>query len=298
MNWDNVQNWAGRELQRPLFTLAGTEVSIFSIIIFALIIVISFIVSLVVQRALKHALKARLGQKDGTVAAILRLTHYLVMLIGLGIAMQTIGVDMNALFAAGAMFAIAIGFAMQNIVQNFVSGIILLIERSIKPSDIIEVDGKVIMVVQMGIRTTMGRTLTEENIIIPNSMLSQSSVKNLTLENERYWIAGRVGVAYSSDMKQVMEVLTEAARHFQGRVQDHEPRILLTEFGSSSVNFEVWVPLANPWQQRFYLSELNKAIWFALKDAGITIAFPQVDVHFDPPVAQPGAPTKPGPAVG
>ena len=281
MEWDSIREWAGRELQRPLFSIAGTEVSIVSIIAFVVILLFSFVISIIVQRAVKHALKSRLGQKEGTVAAILRLVHYVVMLIGLGIALQTIGVDMNALFAAGAIFAIAIGFAMQNIVQNFVSGIILLIERSIKPGDIIEVDGKLLTVVQMGIRTTMGRSLHEENLIIPNSMLSQSSVKNFTLENDHYWIGSQVGVAYSSDIKSVIEVLTETARKFSWRVMDKAPNILLTEFGSSSVNFEVWVAIPNPWRKRFFLSELNKAIWFALKEAEITIAFPQVDVHLD-----------------
>ncbi len=286
MSWDNVAVWMEKEMTKPLFTVAGTEVSVFSVFIFLLILAISLIVSLIIQRTLKRTFSKRFEKKLGTIAAMQRLTHYVVMLIGLGMGMQFVGVNMNALFAAGAVFAIAAGFAMQNIVQNFVSGIILLIEQTIKPGDILEVDGTVVKVIEMGIRTTVGRTLLEEDIIIPNSNLSQANVKNLTFKDDVFWIGAKVGVIYSSDINRVIEVLTDTAEQLEWRVKDKTPSILLTEFGSSSVDFAIWVALPSPWRKRFYVSELNKAIWFAFKEAGITIAFPQVDVHFDPPINQ------------
>ena len=184
------------------------------------------------------------------------------------------------------VFAVAVGFAMQNILQNFVSGVILLVERSIKPGDILEVDGTVIKVIEMRMRTTVGKTLLEEDIIIPNSNLSQANVRNLTYKDEQYWIKATVGVTYDSDMKKVIDVLTKIAEQVPWRVQERDPAVRMTQFGSSSVDFVVWVALPSPWRKGYHISELNKAIWFAFKEENITIAFPQVDVHFDAPVNQ------------
>lgn len=271
---------------QPLFKIAGTEVTLLSISVFILIILISYFTSWVLQRALGKSLAHKFIKKEGTLAVIIRLTHYTILLIGLAIALQTIGINISALFAAGAVFAIAIGFAMQNVVQNFVSGIILLAERSIKPGDIIEVEGTVVKVVEMGIRTTIVRTWRDEDLIMPNSIFSQSTVKNFTLRDDQFRIGVEVGVAYNSDMKQVMEVLEKTALDIPWRTKEPEPRILLLDFGDSAVIFGVYLNVDDPWKQRVYMSDLRTAIWFALQDAKITIAFNQMDVHFDAPVTE------------
>lgn len=202
----------------------------------------------------------------------------------MGIALQTVGINISALFAAGAVFAIAIGFAMQNVAENFVSGIILLVERSIKPGDIIEVEGNVVRVIEIGIRTTVVRTLKDEDLIMPNSVFSQSSVKNFTLYDNQFRLGVQVGVAYESDMDRVIEVLEKTVRQISWRRNDPPPRVLLEDFGDSAVLFGAYLQIDDPWKQRIYQSELRKAIWFAFKEAGITIAFNQLDVHLDPPV--------------
>ena len=184
------------------------------------------------------------------------------------------------------MFAIAIGFAMQNIVQNFVSGIILLIERTIKPGDILEIEGTVVKVIDMGIRTTVVRTWREEELIMPNSIFAQTTVKNYTLNDNEFRLGVEVGVAYESDMRKVIEVLETTARDVTWRLPEPEPRVLLQDFGDSAVIFGVYVNIDDPWKQRVYMSDLRKAVWFAFKEAGITIAFHQVDIHFDPPVTE------------
>ncbi|MDH3330599.1 MAG: mechanosensitive ion channel [Desulfobulbaceae bacterium] len=271
---------------KPLFKIAGTEVTLWSISVFILIILISYFSSWIVQRALGRSLAHKFVKKEGTLAVIIRLTHYTILLIGLAIALQTIGINISALFAAGAVFAIAIGFAMQNVAQNFVSGIILLAERSIKPGDIIEVEGTVVKVVEMGIRTTIVRTWRDEDLIMPNSIFSQSTVKNFTLRDDQFRLGVEVGVAYNSDMKQVIEVLEKTARDIPWRTREPEPRVLLQDFGDSAVIFGIYLNVNDPWKQRVYMSDLRKAIWFALQDANITIAFNQMDVHFDAPVTE------------
>lgn len=271
---------------KPLFTLSGTEVTLLSIFIFFLVISVSVVLSIVLQRALKRTLAHRFETQQGTLAAILRLVHYTVVIIGFGIGLQTIGINISALFAAGAVFAIAIGFAMQNIVQNFVSGIILLVERTIKPGDILEIEGTVVKVVDMGIRTTIVRTWRDEELIMPNSVFSQSTVKNYTLRDNEFRLGVEVGVAYESDMKKVIEVLENTARDIPWRQPQPEPRVLLQDFGDSAVVFGVYLNVDDPWKQRVYMSDLRKAIWFAFLEAGITIAFNQVDIHLDPPITE------------
>ena len=271
---------------KPLFRISGTEVTMLSLLVFVLIIIFSITASFILQRGLKKALTHRFVKREGTLAALLRLLHYFILIIGFSIALQTIGINISAFFAAGAVFAIAIGFAMQNVVQNFVSGVLLLLERSIKPGDILEVEGTVVKVIDMGIRTTVVRTWKEEELIMPNSIFSQATVKNYTLRDNEFRLGVEVGVSYDSDLKKVMDVLMQTAEKVPWRLPEPPPRVMLQGFGSSSVDFGVYVNIDDPWKQRVYMSELRKDIWFAFKEAKITIAFPQLDIHLDQPVTE------------
>ena len=274
----------GDLLDVRLFEISGTPVTLATLVTFALIVLATLAISWVLQRAMVRGLALRRIRDEGSVGVARRLAHYAVMAIGLGIGFQTVGLDLSALFAAGAVFAIGLGFAMQNIAQNFVSGLILLLERSIKPGDVLEIEGRFVRVARMGIRATIAKTLDDEEIIIPNSIIVHSSVKNYTLRDSYYRLRTTVGVTYASDLRAVRAALEGAAREATWRATEKDPVILLTEFGSSSVNYDVSVWIENPWRMARHRSELNEAIWWALREAGVTIAFPQVDVHFDRPV--------------
>jgi len=138
----------------------------------------------------------------------------------------------------------------------------------------------------MGIRATIARSLDEEEIIVPNSAIVQSTVTNYTLRDSLYRLRCTVGVTYGSDMARVKEVLQKVAEGISWRTQMRDPMVLLTEFGNSSVNFEVSIWMEDPWRIRSARSEVHEGIWWAFREAGITIAFPQLDVHFDPPVVE------------
>ena len=270
----------------PLFEISGTTVTVATLISFAVIVIVTFVLASLMQRGVARAFSKK-GQEDvGTTAVASRLVRYLILIGGLGIGLHTLGINLTALFAAGAVLAVAIGFAMQNISQNFVSGVILLLERAIKPGDVLQVDGRMVRVRDMGIRATIARTLDEEDIIIPNSNLVAVAVTNYTLQDSLYRLRTVVGVVYSSDMALVRRVLEKTAGELEWRSRQHEPRILLKEFADSSVNFEVSVWIDEPWSMQRLRDRLNEAVWWALKEAGVVIAFPQVDVHFDPPVVE------------
>jgi small-conductance mechanosensitive channel len=269
-------------LREPMFDIGGTPVSITTLSTAALIVVGSFILSKLIQKGIRRSLARRGVEHLGAASVVGRLLHYMLMATGVAMAMQTAGVQLGALFAAGAFFAVGVGFAMQNITQNFVSGVILLVERTIKPGDVLEVGGEFVRVDEMGIRTTLVRTLDEEDLIVPNATLVQSTVKNFTLRDPHYRLRVKVGVAYGSDMEKVREVLEKAGRDVPWREPSKEPLVLLTDFGSSSVDWELAVWTNEPWSHRVRRSEMREAIWHAFSKAGITIAFPQLDLHVDP----------------
>ncbi|MGC4086967.1 MAG: mechanosensitive ion channel [Polyangiaceae bacterium] len=274
-------------LYGELFLVGKTRVTIMTVVTVGVIIAASYTLSWVLRFALRRALKQRgVGVEKGGISAAGRMFHYVVVLAGILVAFNTVGIQLQALFAAGAVFAVGVGFAMQNIAQNFVSGVILMIERSIEPGDIIEVNSHVVRVEQMGIRATVVRTLDDEDMIVPNSTLVQSTVKNFTHLDNIYRIRVNVGVAYSSDLKLVRRALEGAASGVGFREPAHEPRVLLLDFGPSSVVWEVSVWIKDPWNYRVRQSELREAVWEALASYAVTIAFPQIDVHFDAPVAR------------
>jgi small-conductance mechanosensitive channel len=269
-----------------LFDLGETPITVGTVVIMVAVLLAALLVSWLVTRTIRKAFKFRGVEDEGTVGVVSRLTHYLILGAGLFVALRVAGIDLSALFAAGAIFAVALGFAMQNITANFVSGVILLSERAIKPGDVLNVEGKLVRVRDMGIRATIVRTLDDEDLIIPNSVLVQSTVTNHTFRDNMMRLRVPVGVIYGSDMRLVQQVLHDTAEKIPWRSTEKKPVVLLVEFGNSSVDFEVSVWIEDPWKSRWGRSDLRQAIWWALKDAGITIAFPQLDLHLDEPVVE------------
>jgi len=273
-------------LDIELFGIGGAQVTVATLATFVVMVLLTFGLAGLTRRAVARAF-ARHGQEDeGTAAVASRLARYTVLLVGLAVAIHHVGINLNALFAAGAVFAVAIGFAMQNISQNFVSGVILLLERVIKPGDVLEVEGRLVQVKDMGIRATIARTLDEEDIIIPNSQLVSDPVKNYTFKDSLFRLRASVGVLYSADLKVVRAVLQRTADAIAWRRSKPLPRVQLRDFADSSVVFEVSVWIDDPWKMQQRRNDLHEAIWWALKEAGITIAFPQMDLHLDDSVVE------------
>lgn len=271
----------GGWLDETFFTIGGTRFTLGGLLLLVLIAAATLAASWILQRLVARASRLIGVTREGPVAVAQRLAHYVVMAVGLAVGLDTVGINLGALFAAGAIFAIGLGFAMQNIAQNFVSGVILLLEQSIKPGDVLEVDDRFVKVRQMGIRATIARTLDDEEIIIPNATIVQSTVKNYTLQDSIYRLRASVGVVYGSDMAVVKETLAAVGASMPWRNQTKDPLVLLVEFGDSAVVFEVSVWIDDPWVLRRVRSDLNEAIWWAFKEKGIVIAFPQLDVHLD-----------------
>jgi small-conductance mechanosensitive channel len=136
-----------------------------------------------------------------------------------------------------------------------------------------------VMVKKIGPRATIVRTKNEGDQIIPNAELVQNRVSNYTYRDSLYRLEATVGVSYDSDLHQVRMTIEEVCAGLDWRLTDKPSQVRLHEFGDSSVNYQIFVWIEHPWDSGKYGSELNEAIWWGLKDAGIVIAYPQLDVH-------------------
>lgn len=263
-----------------LFRIGESSVSLVTIgsmlLTFASMLLVSWLLRAGLRRALR---RGSIEAAGGDLGVADRLIHYFFILGGVTLALHLAGIKLGAVFAAGAVFAVGFGFAMQNIAQNFVSGVILLIERTIKPGDVLEIGTQIVKVMKMSIRATIVRTLDDEDIIVPNSTLVQTNIKNYTLEDNLYRVKVTVGVSYDSDLKLVREVLERATTEVPWRDKAYPPRVLLLNFAESAVVYETSAWMHDPFNYRIAGSDLREAIWVAFKRAGISIALPQLELH-------------------
>lgn len=274
----------------PLVTLSGTPVTLAAILI-ALFIFLAFrAIAQVVAFAIREGLK-RHGQADGVAAAIAQITRYILVFLGLAIALNTIGVNVNALIAGSAGLLVGIGLGLQNVTSNVVSGIIVLIERPVKKGDVIQVGDVSGTVIDIGLRATQILTRDEVTMLIPNMELIAGRVINQSVPSPRIRMRVRVGVAYESDVDLVRETLLEVANEHASVLEEPEPSVRLEGFGESSLDFALlcWVPEA-PMDEEV-ASDLRFAIFAAFRERGIGIPFPKRDVRIVPD--KPAATEKP-----
>lgn len=260
-------------------TLGETRVTLHMVLIAMLALYAAVQISWLLRALLETEFFPRSAIERGIRDSIKKLLHYSVVLIGFVFALSLLGVTpQNFIVLAGA-FGIGIGFGLQNIVNNFVSGLILLFERPIKLGDMIMVDTEWAYVKKIGLRSTTIETFDLSEIIVPNSDLISQKVTNWTLSSEQSRVVVAVGVAYGSDVERVLEILKECGRQHPKVLNTPEPSVLFTAFGDSSLDFQlrVWIADANIRLQ--IKSDLLRAIDEQFRLAGVEIPFPQRDLH-------------------
>jgi small-conductance mechanosensitive channel len=265
-------------VDEPLLHLAGGPITIASILTGFLIVVASYALAGLVSRAVMRLL-ARSEVADGARFALGKIARYIVTLIGTLVAVMSVGIRLDALLAASTVLLVGIGFGLQNIAQNFVSGLILLIERPVARGDFVQIGQARGSVMDVGLRATHVVTRDEVTIIVPNSELVTGQVINHSVPTSNLRIAVRVGVAYGSDTARVREVLLAVARGDEGLLKEPAPEVRFDDFGESSLAFSLLVWIASPRDDLRIASRLRFAIDSAFRAAGIQIPFPQRDVH-------------------
>lgn len=274
-------DWLWRELDRELFHLGETGVTPGSLIVLLITVVVAAIAGRLVRQLAQRVLtRGTHGASEGAAYAVGRISQYLILVGGILLGLDNVGINMTALAAVGAVISVGIGFGLQNITQNFVSGVILLVERPVQKGDFVELAGNTEgQVVSIEMRATRVMTRDGISVIVPNSKLISDEVRNLSAPTGVNRLRVAVGVAYGSDIKRVRDVL-EAAAEADGRVlKEPAPAALFRNFGDSSLDFELCVWLDHPQQRPKVASDLRFAIDRAFRENGIQIPFPQRDLH-------------------
>lgn len=258
----------------------GLKLSLLNIFLLIALLVAVFWFSSRTKRFLFNRFLVRSGLDRALQYAIAQIVSNLVLVIGIFIVLENTGINLGALTVFAGAVGIGIGFGLQNIASNFISGLVILAERPIAIGDRIEVAGVTGQVQQIRARSTVIVTNDNITMIVPNSKFIDSPVTNWTYGDPRVRFRIPVGVAYGSDVNKVREALTAAGRSDPRVLEDPAPSVFLNKFGDSSIDFElvVWSTEMSNRPSRFK-SDLNFAIEKKLREAGIEIPFPQRDVH-------------------
>jgi len=229
----------------------------------------------------KHYIKLNAPLKSNTKALLSKSVEVLIYFFAFMIALSLLGIDLTAFTVVGGALGVGIGFGLQKITSNFMSGIILLLEKSIETDDLIEMDGGIYgFIRQINARYTLIETFDGKEVMVPNEDFMTNRVTNWTFSSPKGRIEIPVGVSYNADIKKAQALILEAAVEHPRTIKDPKPECYLTEFGDSSVNFLLYFFVADVTEGRYQpQSEVMLSIWDKFKAHNIEIPFPQRDVH-------------------
>jgi small-conductance mechanosensitive channel len=263
------------------FHIAGSAsaVTLGGVLGFFAIVLIGYAIANALRFVLREEILKRFRLSRGLPELIASMAYYLVLLLVFLAAISAGGIEMNKFTVLTGAIGVGFGFGMQNIINNFVSGLILQFERPIHINDVLEIDGATGKVTRIGIRSSTIQTFQGAEVIIPNANFISSKVINWTLTESQRRRELPVGVAYCTDPDVVLKLLREAAANHELVLTKPEPMVYFKGFGDSALNFELhfWVMQENNGMQ--ITSEVALKAMRLLDDAGIEIPFPQRDLH-------------------
>ena len=262
-------------LHFTLFTINQTPITLISLVMFFFFLIVFSVGSHLLRKFMIEKLLGAFQIEEHLRFTFARIVHYVIMLIGAIVAFQFIGIDFSGLAVIIGLLSVGIGFGLQNITSNFISGLIVLFERPIKVGDRVTVGGTEGDVTDISIRATTIRTENNISIIVPNSEFVSSSVINWSHGDQRVRLDIDVGVSYDSDLETVMRTLRECAKD-NGEVMNFpEPQVHLLSFGDSAwdMQLRLWIP--DPKRHASVRSAINCAIVRKFREAKIEIPFPQ-----------------------
>jgi small-conductance mechanosensitive channel len=252
------------------------SISILDVIIIVTAIFLTTIVLRVVLKIITRKLPDEDKGKFNVVYGYFRWVIYLIILL---ITLNSVGVNVTAVFAASAALLIGIGLALQTLFQDIISGVFILIDQTVHVGDIIEIDGKVGRVEEIKLRTTRAVTIDNKVLVIPNHLYLENSLYNWTQNGSTTRENVEVGVAYGSDVQLVRKLLLQAASTNDSVISTPEPTVVFTNFGESSLDFKLVFTLSDSFKAQFPKSEIRFEIDRLFRENNISIPFPQRDIH-------------------
>jgi len=251
------------------------NISVISIVQLLVLFGITILVLYGLRRLIYHSNRLNTGKKY----SVNNLVRYVVISIAVLYALKIVGIDIQVLLAGSAALLVGVGLGLQNLFSDFVSGIILLIDNSIKVGDVIDVNGLVCEVREINLRTTLVLTRDDKFIMLPNTFLTKNKLINWshTIEASRFEIS--VGVDYSSNVSEVMRIMREVAEQEPEVAKNPKPFIRFNEYGDSSLNFTVYFWCSKLFRVENIKSSIRVKLFESFKKANVTIPFPQRVLH-------------------
>lgn len=274
--WQQIR---GR-LTEPFFSIGDDSFSAASVVKMLVFVIVLISAARWVRRALVRRLFPHTQLGAGTGEALANVTFYAMISVGLLVGIQASGVDLSALTVVFGALGLGVGFGLQTIASNFISGLIILVEQPIRVGDRIQLGELHGRVVRIRGRATEIRTNDAISVIVPNSEFISQQVINWSHGSDAIRMRVGVGVAYGSDVERVRTALLEAAAAVDGALKEPAPRVWLAGFGDSALNFELLSWTSELLHNRGeFMSRMNFAIHASLERHGIQIPFPQRDLH-------------------
>jgi small-conductance mechanosensitive channel len=277
--WERVREIWSYELMK-----IGTDgtLEVGQLVLVLLVMLVGYFASRLVERLIMRRLAGTHLRPDA-VYALQRITFYVLLLIVGMTAMSLLRIPLTAFAFVSGAIAIGVGFGAQNIINNFISGWILMWEQPVRIDDFVEIDSSSGVVERIGNRSTRIRRVDGVHMLVPNSHMLERTVVNWTLIDRRIRSVVRVGVAYGSPIKKVAELIRQAIADIPDILKDPDPVVVLEDFGDNALVFDAyfWADLSNQRQQRQIRSDVRFRIDELFRENGIVIAFPQRDVHLD-----------------
>ncbi|MCP4882546.1 MAG: mechanosensitive ion channel [Flavobacteriales bacterium] len=271
---ENVQHF----LEYELLHIGNYVISVFTIVRILLIILVCNVLLWIIKKAL---MRKNIFQKfdTGTAYAIYQIIKYTFWIIAFGLILETIGIKVTVLIAGSAALLVGIGLGLQQTFNDVVSGMILLSERSIKIDDILEIDGDIVKIQDIGLRTSKGLNRDQISIIIPNSLITTNKVINWSHQSVRTRFKINIGVAYNSDTDLVTKVLTESALEHQEIKYKELVDVVLIDFADSAMEYQLLFYSEDIFRIEKIKSDVRKIIARKFRENSIVIPFPQRDLH-------------------
>ncbi len=273
-------NYIAEFLSRPLFELNGKDFTLLKIIIFIGSLVFIFIVSSKIRFLITAKLLRGRKMSEASKHTIGILSRYFVLVFGLIVLLNQVGIDLDSITVILGALGVGIGFGLQNIINNIVSGMIILFERPIQVGDRVEVNEIEGNVVEVSLRSTVVKTNDNVNIIVPNSEFISKNVINWSHGDSKVRRRIQVGVSYQEDPEEIRKLLLEVAEETDAVLKKPEPDVIFKQFGDSSLDFElrVWtMTLAS--KPGVLNSDINFRIAKKFRENNIEIPYPQRDLH-------------------
>lgn len=281
-NFQGIFTSVSEVLNKQLFTLGNTPITLLTLIYLLVFSILLLYLSSKLKRVLVNRVLGRTSLDIGAQQAIGTILRYIVVTVGFLVILQTFGIDLTTLNVLAGAIGIGVGFGLQNVANNFISGLIILFERPIKVGDRIEVDDVHGEVRSIGARSTTIRTNDNIAIIVPNSKFISENVINWSFDRGGIRFKIPVGVAYDSDVDLVSKLLMDTASEHDDVATEPPPAVRFLRFDDSSLYFELRVWTRSRIHRPGLLqSDLNFAILRKFRENGVEMPFPQRDVHLD-----------------